>query len=71
MKKKKAQKALDNVLEPTQGMSTNEITEYLSLVMSVSVMAMRGIAGDEYVDDFLTAALNDKSKPKIEKMNIQ
>ena len=69
--KKIQQDAMNRVLEPTQGMSTDSITTYLSMVLGVAIVALRGIAGEKYVEDYLTAAINDPTKPKIEKVKTQ
>lgn len=71
MNKSHVAQILNDVLEPTQGMTTDEITGYLSQIATVSITALRGIAGDQYVSDFLTAALNDDSKPAIKMMKKQ
>lgn len=65
------QEAMNKVLEPTQGMDTESITTYLSMVLGVSIAALRGIAGDQYVDCYLMASINDPQKPKIQRTDLQ
>lgn len=65
------QEAMNRVLEPTQGMTTQQIVPYLSMVLGVAIAALRGIAGDKYVDDYLIASINDPQKPKIQQVKTQ
>jgi len=56
---------INDILRPTHGMTTDEIRKFLSLNAIMSLSALRGIMGDEFVRDFLIAAIEDESKPTI------
>jgi len=65
----KMAKILNDVLAPTQGMETQDLVKYLSMLCTVSLTVLRGAAGDEFVMDYLNAAIDDDSKPEIKIMN--
>ena len=57
------EKAIDQVLELAQSIeSSEELNKFFLKMAALSIAALRGINGIEFVDDFLTAALNEENK---------
>ena len=57
------EKAIDLVLESAQSITEGEeLNKFFLKMAALSIAALRGINGIEFVDEFLTAALNEEDK---------
>ena len=63
--------ALINVaLFNAQSFSDDEVAEFAEKLNVLTAAMLRGIHGDKYVTDFLTAALNDKNKLTMKRFKL-
>lgn len=57
------EKVIDLVLESAQSITDDEeLNKFFLKMAALSIAALRGINGIEFVDDFLAAALNEEDK---------
>ena len=61
----KADKLIDQVLQNMQGLDPDQMTEFVRMMTTLLLSIMRGINDEEFVRDYLTAAINDKNPPVI------
>ncbi len=56
---------LDKVINDMTMLDVDQIEEFLSMATTALICTMRGLHGDQFVKDYLTAALNDTDPPII------
>lgn len=63
------QKDIDNIIDRIMGDATDfnreDLSDLCCTLIGFSVGVLRGLEGEQFVIDFLTAALNDEEKDKF------
>ncbi len=61
----KANDLVNTVMVNAQALDVDQLDEFFIQMGVLSIATLRGIHGDQFVTDYLTAALNDKEKLTI------
>ena len=62
---------INEIMSKTQTFDTAQINEFFLQMGAVSIAVLRGVNGDEFVTDFLTAAINDKNPLSLKPANTE
>lgn len=61
----KANELTSQVLTQMQGLDSDQMADFVNMMTTTLISVMRGINDNEFVSDYLKAALNDKNPPII------
>ena len=56
----KVEKLTKEAINKAERLSQKEMTDYFTQLAAMSIAVLRGIHGDEFIDGFLSAAMQDK-----------
>jgi hypothetical protein len=61
----KADKLVNEILKQMSVLDVDQMEVYVDMMATAMICTMRGLHGDDYVNGFLTSALNDEDPVKI------
>lgn len=67
----KADELVNKTMTAAQSLESDQIHDYFNEMAILSIGVLRGLHGDKFINDYLTAALNDKKALIIKANKLQ